>query len=846
VHCVNEQELFLQVCRDSVRIGGMKMAWIGLIDTETQLVQPVASSGEDIEYLHDLGISIAPNNPKSRGAAGTAIHENRPVWCQDFLNDPMTSPWHERGARCGWHAVAVLPIHKNGVVIGVFNLVTNQVYAFDEAVQDLLVEMALNISFALDNFDREAKRKQAEESLQKSEQFLRTVIETEPECVKVVDRSGKLLEMNTAGLNMLEADTLDTVKQYTLLKFIVPEYRAAFIALHKRVIKGESGSLEFEVTGLRGTRRWLETYAAPLRDQTGNIAMMLAVTRDVTQHKYAETQLKLAAKVFEQSSEGFMITDADRNIVKVNHAFTVITGYSEIEALGQSADMLSSGLHNQDFYHGIREAIDAQNYWQGEIWNRRKNGEVYPELLNISVVRDNAGNISEYVSVFADISPLKASEAQLEFLAHHDPLTSLPNRLRLFYRLEHSIDAAKREGKQLALLMLDLDRFKDVNDSFGHLAGDQLLQLVANRLMTRLRNLDTVSRLGGDEFTVLLEDISHPENAARIAQTIISDLSEPWTLPNSLEVLIGVSIGISLYPQHGDTPELLLQHADAALYKAKESGRNCFAYFSDELTVTARERIELEARLRRAILQNELRVHYQPQIDIASGDIIGAEALVRWHDPLEGLIPPSRFIPVAEQTGLIMAIGAWVLKETCRQGKQWLDAGLKPLSLAVNVSPQQLRQGDISALVAEILLETRFPAEHLELELTESALMERQTDAIALLNKLRAQGVGLAIDDFGTGYSSLAYLKRFPLDVLKIDKSFIDDIPHQQDDMEIAATIIAMGHILGFKVLAEGVETQDQLAFLQAKGCDLYQGYLNSRPLPADDFTALLREASHK
>jgi diguanylate cyclase (GGDEF)-like protein len=465
--------------------------------------------------------------------------------------------------------------------------------------------------------------------------------------------------------------------------------------------------------------------------------------------------------------------------------------------------------------------------------------------LNISVVHDSSGNISEYVGVFADITQLKASEAQLEFLAHHDPLTSLPNRLRLFFRLEHAIDSAKRENKRIALLMLDLDRFKDVNDSFGHTAGDQLLQLVAKRLMKRLRDVDTVCRLGGDEFTVLLEDISHPEDAARIAQAIIFDLSQPWRIPNNGEVTIGVSIGISLYPQYGDTPELLLQQADTALYKAKERGRNCFAYFSNEFTVAARERIELEARLRRAIAQDEFRIYYQPQIDIATGRIVGAEALIRWQDPQEGLIPPNRFIPVAEQTGLIMAIGAWVLKETCRQGRRWLEAGLKPFSLAVNVSPHQLKQGDINTLVADILSATRFPAKYLELELTESGLMERQSTMIDLLNNLRAQGVRLAIDDFGTGYSSLAYLNRFPLDVLKIDKSFIDDIPHQQDDMEIAATIIAMGHTLGFKVLAEGVETQEQLDFLKTKGCDLYQGYLKSHPLPAKDFEALLRESQH-
>ncbi|MGJ0517243.1 MAG: EAL domain-containing protein [Methylomicrobium sp.] len=1138
VRCTNAIELYRQICRDSVKFGGMKMVWIGLTDAEKHRVTPVACAGEGIDYLQEIDMSLEPGDPFRNGTSGIAIYEDRPVWCQDFLHDPMTSPWHKLASRYGWGSNAALPIHRNGAVVGIFSLFANKSHAFDEDVQDLLLKMVRDISFALDNFDREEKRAHAEQSLQKSEQFLRTVIETEPECVKVLDKDGELIEMNAAGLKMFEADSLDQVRRHKLLNFILPEYRDAFEALHKRVINGEHGSLEFEMTGLKGTRRWLETYSAPLPDHNSEVVMMLGVTHDITQRKLAEqalqesqnrlmlaikgsndapwdwdleknrlyyspqwwhmlgyetdelqsdaklwqnmvhpddldfiqedlrkalnsgqsmhsvelrlrhkdghyvpilersfisrnkdgkvirisgtnmdltarrheqnleelrgfmlecitssmplpeildaimhkieslmpdahcailllddsgrhlllasapslpnfyknsidglttgedmgccgyaaitgesaiaadisrdprcigtrllleqagltswwsepiqgsdskmlgtfavyhrtvkepneyerklietvahyaaltidrkhseTQLKLAAKVFEQSQEGFMITDARRRILKVNPAFTAITGYSEQEAFGKSASMLSSGRHDKEFYRNLWETIRTQNFWQGEIWNRRKNGEIYPELLNISVVRDNSGNVSEYVGVFADITQLKASEAQLEFLAHHDTLTSLPNRLRLFFRLEHSIESAKRDGAQLALLMLDLDRFKDVNDSFGHLAGDQLLQLVANRLVDRVRDIDTVARLGGDEFTVVLENIAHPEDAARIAQAIIQDLSEPWSIPHTGEVLIGASIGISLYPQHGHTPELLLQQADAALYEAKEGGRNRFAFYSHELTEAARQRIEMEARLRRALLQNELLVYYQPQIDIATGAIVGAEALARWLDPVEGMFLPDHFIPVAEQTGLIQAVGAWILRETCRQGKEWLDKGFRPISLAVNISQHQIRQSDICSLVADVLRDTGFPAEYLELELTESGLMERQSYVIDILKSLREQGVRIAIDDFGTGYSSLAYLKRFPLNVLKIDKNFIDDIPDQQDDREIAATIIAMGHILGFKVLAEGVETPAQMAFLKEKGCDMYQGFLGSHPLPVEEFTALLAAA---
>jgi diguanylate cyclase (GGDEF)-like protein len=407
-------------------------------------------------------------------------------------------------------------------------------------------------------------------------------------------------------------------------------------------------------------------------------------------------------------------------------------------------------------------------------------------------------------------------------------------------RLKHSIEIERREGKRLALLMLDLDRFKAVNDSFGHLAGDELLRQVSARIQARVRDVDMVARLGGDEFVVLLEDIAHTEDAARVANDIIFVLSEAFQLSQNNDVRIGASIGISLYPEHGNDYGVLMSCADAALYQAKDQGRGCYAYFSEDQTLAARERIALEMRLRRAIEQHELRVFYQPQVDIDSGRIVGAEALVRWQDPLEGLIPPSRFIPIAEETGLILEIGEWVLRETCRQGRLWLDAGLPPLTLAVNVSSHQFRRGNINALVASCLSETGFPAECLELEMTESGLMENLGNVTELLNKLRDQGIRLAIDDFGTGFSSLAYLKHFPLDILKIDKSFIDDIPSIKDDMEIAATIIAMGRILGFKVLAEGVETPEQLAFLQEKGCDIYQGYIKSPAVTAEDFVNLL------
>ncbi len=628
--------------------------------------------------------------------------------------------------------------------------------------------------------------------------------------------------------------------------FIYPDDREKVLRSIKDTLDGGSliHKIEYRMIHKDGSLRWILDRAKVVqRNQDERPIRMSGTHADITERKTVEAELRIAAAAFE-SQEGMIVTDAKNRIIKINKAFTKITGYKAEEAVGQKPEhLLRSDRQDKAFYTAMWNSIKHTGAWQGEIWNRRKNGEVYPEWQTITVVKGIDGAATHYVATLTDITERKTAEEKIKQLAFYDPLTQLPNRRLLLDRLKHSIDVERREGKQLALLMLDLDRFKTVNDSLGHLAGDELLQQVAARITTRLREVDTVARLGGDEFIVLLEDIAHPEDAARVAEDIVAELSKSFQLSQSDDVRIGVSIGISLYPHHGDSPEILINSADAALYEAKARGRNCFAYFSEELTLAVRRRIALEMRLRLAIDQQELRVFYQLQIDIASDRIIGAEALVRWQNPTEGLIFPGHFIPLAEETDLILAIGAWVLRETCRQGRQWLDEGLPPLTLSVNVSPHQFRRQDINALVATVLGETGYPAEYLALEITESGLMENEDNAMTILNSLRAQGVRLAIDDFGTGYSSLVYLKYFPLDVLKIDKNFIDDIPFLQGDMEITATIIAMAHTLGFKVSAEGVETPEQLAFLQAKGCDSYQGYLKSRALPPEAFAELLRKS---
>jgi len=677
-------------------------------------------------------------------------------------------------------------------------------------------------------------------ALHESRAHYASLYELAPVGYLTLTREGLIAEINRTGASLIGVEQ-NKIINCRFSSLVAPKDGDRWHILFRDMMLSSEDAHNFELVIQRPDKSVFPAQLnCRLLMKADKIPIVRITLADVTERKRTELELRIAATAFE-AQESIAITDSASVIVKVNKAFTGITGYKEEDVVGRKISILKSGLHDTVFYEAMWESIARVGTWQGEIWDRRKNGEIFLSWLSITAIKESNGEVTHYVATQVDITERKTAEAEILNLAFYDPLTKLPNRRLLQERLSYGIDMARRDGKQLALLMLDLDRFKAVNDNFGHLAGDELLRQVAARIKAMLRDTDTVARLGGDEFVVLLKDITHSQDAARVAEEIIADLRKSFNLLQSADVQIGVSIGISLYPQHGGSVDALMDHADKALYQAKDQGRDRFAYFSAKLTHAVRKRIALEDRLRRAIKQQELRVFYQPQIDIISGCIIGAEALVRWQDPIEGLILPTRFIPIAEQTNLIVQIGEWVLRETCKQGRQWLDIGLPPLTLTVNVSPNQFRLSDINALVTKVLAETDYPAGQLELEITESGLMENSGNVINILNSLHAQGIQIAIDNFGTGYSSLSNIKYFPLDMLKIDKSFTNEIPYNKDNMDIAATIIAMGHTLGFKVLATGVETPEQLEFLQRKGCDAYQGYLKSKPLSAKAFAVLLR-----
>lgn len=680
-----------------------------------------------------------------------------------------------------------------------------------------------------------SERIRSEEELIEREETYRSVIETAMDGFWIADMSGQILEVNQAYCKMT-GYRQDEVLQ---MKISDLDYRESPAQTEEHIEKVHNCRHEMFETQHQckdGSVIDVEVKTSYWPRHGGRFFVHI---KDITQKNLNEVRLKQAAAVFENTNEAVMVVSAQRKIQRVNKAFCRMTGYSEEDVLGRSPALLQSGEHDRRFYRAMWHNIRTYGHWQGEMISRRADGSVYPELLNISSVKDSDGQITHYVGVFADLSEQKQSESRLMFLDYHDPLTGLANRKNLMMRSDYAIRQLSKDHHQVALIVIGLDRFKNVNDSYGHSSGDELLRHIAAMLDQEVPQADTICRLGGDEFALLFDNLEDNNELIRIANSLIKRISQPWKLSDNRIVKLGASMGISLAPQNAMNADTLLQNADAALFQAKNEGRSRLRFFSDELTENARHRLELETSMHAALQNNELEVYYQPQVDILSQEITGAEALVRWIHPSKGMIPPNDFIPQCEENGLIHDVGMRVLEITCRQGKLWLDAGFEPIQLAVNLSAVQLSNPELYVHVTRILLETGFPPQQLEFELTESSLMGNPEHTLKLLQQFRAIGIKLAMDDFGTGYSSFTQLKQMPLDLLKIDKSFVDDIVHNQDDFEIVGAITAMGHALGLEVLAEGVEVKEQLHSLADLKCDRYQGYLLSRPVPAEEFIDL-------
>ena len=839
VRCNSEGELFSQICRDVVAFGGMKMAWIGLLSGAERKIKVVASHGDGLDYLRDLHLSGNPEQPEGLGSTGVAIRTRQPVWVQDFLNDPLTAPWAERGAQFGWRSSAKLPLLRKGELIGTFGIYSGEVNAFDESARNLLIEMAADISFALDGFDRDAERKRALTDLRHSTMQYDKLVSRIPVGVYIMrSKAPGVVSLDyassrTADMFQVSVDEL-MANPEVVLQMIHPDDIDKFMRVNKAEIDtNQPFSWVGRVQG-GDSSQWLKIVASPELQADGDV-LWHGLIEDVTERRQAQEKLQLSASVFTHAHEGIMITTADGTILDVNDAFSVITGYSREEVLGQNPRILRSGRQGKDFYTAMWTSLREQGHWYGEVWNRRKNGELFAEMQTISTVRDSQGRAQHYVALFSDISAIKAHQSHLEHIAHYDTLTNLPNRALLADRLHQAMAQAMRHGQRLAVAYLDLDGFKAINDRHGHDAGDHLLIAVAARMKSALREGDSLARLGGDEFVAVLLDLADVDASLPMLKRLLGAAAEPVQF-GDLVLEVSASLGVTFYPQNDEVDaDQLLRQADQAMYQAKLAGKNRYHFFDAEQDRSIRGYHESLDRIRQAMLEREFVLHYQPKVNMRSGRVIGAEALIRWQHPQKGLLWPAAFLSVIENHPLAIDVGEWVLDTVLTQIAQWRAAGLD-LHVSVNIGAHQLQRPDfVERLRALLARHPQILAGDLELEILETSALEELVHVSRVIEDCRALGVSFALDDFGTGYSSLTYLKRLAVKQLKIDQSFVRDMLDDPDDLAILEGVIGLAGVFHREVIAEGVETLAHGQVLLQLGCDLAQGYGIARPMAAHE-----------
>ena len=844
VRCGNQQQLFSEICHAAVTFGGMKLAWIGWLDREGGKIKPVAWYGNDADYLKDIEISIDPNDPFGRGPTGTAMREDRPYWCQDFQQNPATAPWRERGAKFDWKASAALPLHRNGEVAGVLTLYATTANAFDEAARNLLVEMAMDIDYALDNFERENQRRQVRSDLAESRNLLRTIIDAVPLRIFWKDLASVYLGCNPAFAQDAGVDSPSDLIGKNDNQLAWRELAELYRADDRRVMDSGIPKFFYEEPLIKsdGETIWLRTSKVPLLNSERQTMGVLGVYQDITAIKQTQLALLRSEANLNRAQAvakiGSWRLDLEQGHLEWSAETHRIFGVSPDTPVDYP--LFLSHVHPDDVDY-------VNNAWQAALKGAPYHiehrivvkGDIHWVEERAELEFDAAGNCLAGVGTVQDITERKLAQARIDLLANFDPLTGLPNRAQLDDRVRYAVSLAKRGHGYLALMFLDLDRFKDINDTLGHSVGDALLIKLADRLRRLLREEDTVTRLGGDEFILLLPGID-ARGAAYVAQKLLDAIAEPYSIEH-YNLTLTASIGIALYPGDGEDLETLSRSADAAMYNAKQEGRQGYRFFTPEMQAKATRNLLLLNALRHALTLEQLQVYYQPQVSMPDGRIIGAEALLRWRHPALGMVSPAEFIPVAEDSGLILPIGEWVLRCAARQAKAWEAEGLGSVVMAVNLSAVQFRHPDLPDLVSRVLDQEGLAPGYLELELTEGVAMLNPESAIDVINNLHQRGVRMAIDDFGTGYSSLSYLKKFKVYKLKIDQSFVRDISTDAEDKAIVSAVISLAKSLGLQTIAEGVETIEQRTFLNQQGCDEMQGYLFSPPLPAEQFAALLR-----
>jgi len=789
-----------------------------------QLVCPV--HGRRIE-LNMAALKVEVDN----GRFKIPLSENGPYWICDNQYEP------NRGDE---DSEALRQMREEAEKLRLANLKQEKrILAITQSMDTMLKESE----------QQKAKLKETMGRQQALGRFIHRVLDTMDDVLIVIDAEGRIRQINRAAERQLGLSE-DTWSGSPADELLSPEDRLS-LAAQLPPLPWPLKSVLLETIRLHKSYSGEHRFSAPLRENPGSIYWLkgnllhseqgklegaVVTATDISDMKERETQLRLNAKVFQNTSEAIFITDLAGTILDVNEAFCAISGYRRSEVVGQNTRLLKSGLQEQAFYARMWKTLLTEGYWEGEIWDRRKNGEYFPMLLTINTVTDEKNRPTHYVAIARDISSLKHAEKQLEQMAYYDSLTGLPNRFLFKERFKHESVLAQRDGSKLAVCFIDLDNFKDVNDTLGHWAGDYLLKEVALRIQNCLRKTDTVARFGGDEFIVILSNIAEPAEPADIAQKLIDVVGNPIHIQNH-QIFVGASIGIALFPDDGRDFTTLTKHADAAMYVSKAKGRRTFQYFEAHMKEEPRQRILMETQLRQAIEQEQFVLHYQPKVNCVSNRITGAEALIRWRHPERGIVSPNQFIPIAEETALIIPLGQWILRTACLQAKAWGDR-LPDFRIAINLSAKQLLADNFIDFLDRILAETQTDPQLIELEITESLVMHDIEKATERLSRIRDRGIHIAMDDFGTGYSSLSYLQKLPVQTIKIDRSFIHAYAGDMTSEQAALikTIVTLGQILNLKVVAEGVETREQLELLKFYGCHEIQGYYISPPLPEDEF----------